>query len=82
MLAAKIKSVVDTRRGTIVKSPNSYEDAVSEISTAATSGLQSCTIRGCLSDDIISQLLIGGFVVELQAINDSVRNNATFISWK
>jgi len=82
MTATQIKSIVESVRGFDLKSSNSYVDTLSEIGTAASLGKQSCSIEGCLNLDIIEQLRTDGFHVELRAIDDSVRNNATFISWK
>lgn len=82
MTAAQIKSIVESVRGFDLRSSNSYIDTLSEIGSAASIGKQSCTIDGCLHSDIIDQLRTDGFYVEVRSLDDSVRNNATFVSWK
>ena len=82
MTAIQIKSIVESVRGFDLKSTDSYEDVISQIGGEASNGKQSYMFEGCLHREIIEQLKLDGFHVDILAVDDSVRNNATFVSWK
>lgn len=82
MLVNKMREIVNSKKGFDLKSTDSYEDVIAQIGGEASDGHQSCTFSGCLRSDIISQLQLDGFFVEVRSLDDSVRNNATFVSWK
>lgn len=82
MLVNKMREIVNSKKGFDLKSTDSYEDVISQIGGEASDGHQSCTIDGCLHSDIIDQLRADGFFVEVRSLDDSVRNNTTYITWK
>lgn len=82
MLVDKMREIVNSKKGFDLKSTDSYEDVISQIGGEASNGKQSCMFGGCLHSEIIDQLKLDGFHVDILAVDDSVRNNATIVSWK
>lgn len=81
MLVDEIRSIAHSTAPFPIRSSDSYDDIIAEIYRVANLGRLSHTVNGCLDTDVVDRLKLDGFDVIFQSLG-SIRNNATFVSWK